>query len=109
MIPQGYFKGLPVVNNLRGFHDKNNKGQHDKLIAQTIINFCKNNLDSLIQISIKDPTIAEICNLPIPELQNYWRSILLEQSIESVDDNQLYDQVMTHFLPQQAFSILNLH
>jgi hypothetical protein len=65
------------VNNLRGFHAGNDEhGRYNQLITITIRRFADANIDRLMQLCEEEESIFEICNLPIPELQQYWQDQL---------------------------------
>lgn len=93
---------LNFVNKLRGFHAKNDAhGRYDRSITVTIKKFCETHFDELMQLCKQDETIASICSLPIPELQQYWQDKLRDDANYNGNGRPIFEQVMSRFSPPE--------
>lgn len=92
---QPYFFSLNFVNNLRAFnHQNDDAGRYNALIVSTIKKFAQSNFNELLRICSKDDSIAEICALPIPELQEYWAQKLTQLNIEEDENSTNFNQIL---------------
>lgn len=102
METNNFYPALSFVNNLRGFHDQNDAlGRYNQLITLTIKKFCETSCGKLIELCKQDESIALICSLPIPELQQYWQEKLSEHARYRSNGRPIFEQFMRCFSTEE--------